>query len=82
MNYGQKCSRTIMKSYHYIIELSFLSKTSLVDKGWYRLAAILNLAFSTDLKEFKLYTDYSALHGWAQNGISRFGPTTQTTQLK
>ena len=25
---------------------------------------------------------YATLHGWAQNGISRFGPTTRITQHK
>ena len=32
-----------------------------------------------------LYTSrsvYISLHGWAQNGISRFGPTTQTTSTR
>ena len=51
---------------------------------WMRVSIELSSIwrFQRTWKELKLYTDYSALHCWAQNGISRFGPTTRTTQRR
>ena len=54
------------------------STTSLVDQGWYGLTAALNFGVSTDLKGFKLHTDYSVI----SEQISRFQPVGLAAEIK
>ena len=49
-----------------------------MNEGWYRLIAVLNLEFSTDLQEFKLYTDYSAIF----EQIEPLQPVCQAAEFK